>query len=123
MRRYSPIKPSRGTTWPPEVRAEVMALDGGRCVAIRAGFGGLTPCDRYLEIDHVRASGGMGMKSRSTADNGVVLCGAHHRIKTAEGKRIRPFLLAYIERRSADCGHVDPNPFCDECIARGGLPF
>jgi 5-methylcytosine-specific restriction endonuclease McrA len=50
-----------------------------------------------LELDHVRASGGMGMKSRSTADNLVSLCGDCHRMKTLNGRVARPALLAYIE--------------------------
>jgi hypothetical protein len=43
-------------------------------------------CLGLVDIDHVRASHGTGMKSRSTADNGVQLCRfGHHPIKT-EGK-------------------------------------
>jgi len=39
----------------------------------------------------------MGMKSPSTEDNLVVLCGAHHRWKTENGREARPLLLAYLE--------------------------
>lgn len=97
MRRYGSIRPSRGTTWSAEVRAAIHARDRG-CVASRAGFPGHTACTGSLEIDHVRASGAMGMKSRSTEDNGVVLCGSAHRWKTEHGREARPLLLAYLER-------------------------
>ena len=51
-----------------------------------------------LESDHVRASHGTGMKSRSSEDNGVLLCGPCHRWKTEHGKEARPLLLAYLAR-------------------------
>jgi hypothetical protein len=57
----------------------------------------LGPCVSRIELDHVRASGGMGVKSRSTADNLVSLCSSHHRIKTLDGRRWRPLLLRYLE--------------------------
>lgn len=53
-------------------------------------------CEGGLEQDHVRGSGGIGLKSRSTADNLVVLCGSHHRYKTEHGHEARPILLAYL---------------------------
>jgi hypothetical protein len=117
IRRYSTMKAIAGTRWDPDVRAEIMALDGGRCVGPRAGLPDST-CDLSLEIDHVRASHGMGMKSRSTVDNGVVLCGRHHRIKTEHGKLYRPLLLDWIARRSGDCGHVDVVSQCSSCRRR-----
>ena len=117
IRRYAPIRPSLGTRWPPEVRAEIMARDKGRCIGPLAGLPDST-CHGSIEIDHVRASHGMGMKSRSTADNGVVLCGNHHRIKTAEGKHCRPLLLAYLERVNGDCSHVDVVSQCESCRRR-----
>ena len=61
-------------------------------------------CFGRLELDHVRASGGLGLRSRSTPDNLVLLCPVAHREKTLEGRRWRPVLLAWIERaaREAD---------------------
>lgn len=93
LRRYAPIAPSRGTQIPPELRIEVMTRDGG-CVGV--WMPGL--CGGALELDHVRASHGMGMKSRTEADNLVTLCGTHHRWKTAHGREARPALVAYLER-------------------------
>jgi hypothetical protein len=96
MRRFTPLKPSRGTTWP-EDEARVIKYRDGSCVGPRVGFPG--DCFGYpLEIDHVRASHGMGMKSESTRSNGVLLCGNHHRWKTEHGREARPLLLTYLER-------------------------
>jgi hypothetical protein len=55
-------------------------------------------CDGPLDVDHVRASGGLGMKSPTHRTNMVVLCRHHHRAKTEFGKVWRPLLLAYLER-------------------------
>jgi len=96
MRRYTALKPSRGTTWP-EDEARAIKYRDGSCVGRRLGFGP-TECYGYpLDIDHVRASHGMGMKSESTRQNGVLLCGAHHRYKTEHGREVRPLLVAYLE--------------------------
>ncbi len=93
LRRYAPMKPSRGTTIPPALRIEVLNRDQG-C----AGFGRLPgPCGSPLELDHVRASHGIGMKSETTAANLVTLCGEHHRWKTSNGREARPILIAYLE--------------------------
>jgi 5-methylcytosine-specific restriction endonuclease McrA len=79
----------------PEVYAAVRQRDGG-CVGPRVGLVGR--CGGPIEVDHVRASGGLGMRSRSTLDNLVSLCQTHHRYKTEHGREVRPILLAYIER-------------------------
>ena len=60
------------------------------------------PCRGQLELDHMRASGGIGMKSRSTPDNLVLLCPYAHRLKTLQGRRFRPLLLAWIERAEGE---------------------
>ena len=86
MRRYVPIKGSRGTVIPPMLRLEVFARDDG-CVGRLVGFP--EPCGSPLEIDHVRASHGVGMKSRTEADNLVALCGSCHRWKTEHGREAR----------------------------------
>lgn len=95
MRRYAPMKASRGTVISSQIREQVMARDFG-CVGPRVGMG--MDCAGSLELDHVRASHGIGMKSPTDAANLVVLCGAHHRLKTEHGKEWRPVLLAYLER-------------------------
>ena len=58
----------------------------------------LSPCDGPLDVDHVRASGGLGMKSPTHRTNLVVLCRWHHRLKTEYGKTWRPILLDYLAR-------------------------
>lgn len=93
LRRYAPIKESRGTVIPADLRIRVLSRDQG-CV----GFGRLPgSCAGPLELDHVRASHGMGMKSRTETDNLVSLCGTHHRWRTEHGREGRPILLAYLE--------------------------
>lgn len=93
MRRYGPMKQSRGTVIPSDVRKSVVARDKV-CVGLIAGL----PGDHggTLELDHVRASHGIGMKSASTEDNLVLLCARHHRWKTENGREARPMLLAYL---------------------------
>lgn len=69
------------------------------CVAERAwGTGKSLPCEGPLDVDHVRASGGIGMKSPTHRKNMVVLCRHHHRAKTEYGKVWRPLLLDYLAR-------------------------
>lgn len=113
LRRYAPITPSKGTVWPTEVRMAAYIRDGG-CVGPRVGMPG--ECSGSLELDHVRASGGIGMKSRSTLDNAAFLCGVHHRAKTNAGRTWRPALLDYIARsEDPHAHHVDPcSPECHE---------
>ena len=73
LRRY-PSPRQRGTARPdpvpPSVRAHVRERDRG-CVFTRLGIP--HPCLGALELDHVRASGGLGLRSRSTPDNLDVL--------------------------------------------------
>jgi 5-methylcytosine-specific restriction endonuclease McrA len=78
----------------------VRARDRG-CVALfaeQAGHAPVLTCAGPLDVDHVRASGGLGMKSPTHRTNMVVLCRHHHRAKTEYGKVWRPLLLAYLER-------------------------
>jgi 5-methylcytosine-specific restriction endonuclease McrA len=103
LRRY-PTRHRRGGPRPPDpvapgVRAEVRERDRD-CVFTRLGI--LHDCFGQLELDHVRASGGLGLRSRSTTDNLVLLCPVAHRMKTLEGHRWRPVLLAWIERAARD---------------------
>ena len=104
LRRYVSMKPSRGTAIPASLRAEVYASDQG-CVGPIVGMPG--ECQGAIELDHVRASHGTGMKSETTRSNLVSLCSGgataygHHRLKTEHGRTWRPALLAYIERRDS----------------------
>lgn len=94
MRRYAPIKASKGTVIPPAMRLRVLTRDNG-CVGFRRFPG---PCGSPLELDHVRASHGIGMKSVTCDCNLVALCGECHRYKTANGRVARPILLDYLSR-------------------------
>lgn len=94
LRRLTPLKPSRGTLIPARVRLEVEARDRG-CVGSRIGMP--RECFGRLELDHVRASGGLGLKSPSETWNLVTLCGQHHYEKTIHGREWRPRLIEWIE--------------------------
>jgi hypothetical protein len=96
LRRYPrPADRGRiGDPVPPAVRAHVRARDQS-CVFERLAIP--HDCRGPLELDHVRASGALGRRSRSTADNLVLLCPSAHREKTLHGRRWRPVLLAWIE--------------------------
>lgn len=121
LRRYAPMKPSRGTTWDPAVVEAAYRLHGG-CLGPKVGMS--EPCAGQLEPDHIRASGALGKKSRSTLDNLAPLCSIHHRIKTREGRTWRHLLIEAVEEalfRGAtgdDCGHVDPVFVCPSCQRR-----
>lgn len=93
-RRVKP--PKRDTPDEAREKAAVRARDRG-CVAQRATGIPMT-CDGPLEVDHVRASGGLSVKSLTHRSNMVVLCSHHHRAKTNYGRTWRPFLLDYIEK-------------------------
>jgi hypothetical protein len=104
LRRYPrPILAGRhlGDPVSSDVRAQVRARDRG-CVFSRLGIA--HDCLGRLELDHVRASGGLGLKSASTPANLVTLCSWAHREKTLHGRRWRPVLLAWIERAESEPG-------------------
>ena len=88
------IKPRRDPVTP-ELYAYLERRDG-RCAM--AKIRGDHVCDGPSEIDHVRASGGLGLRSPSTKANTVRLCRWAHLTKTYHGRVIRPLLLDYIER-------------------------
>ena len=94
LRRYTPLKPSAGTRISEEVRAAVRARDGG-CVGPQVGMPG--ECSGGIELDHVRASHGTGMKSETVVSNLASLCNSHHLMRTLEGRRWRPRLIGYLE--------------------------
>lgn len=118
MRRYTPVKPSRGTVIPSDMRLRVLHRDElatGGCV----GFGRFpVECNGPLELDHVRASHGMGMKSETTDQNLVSLCNECHRWKTYNGRRARPVLLDYLASLgNPHDAHVDPcSPECHRMV-------
>ena len=95
LRRYAPLAPSRGTTWPLAVSRAIAERDGG-CVGPRIGMPG--DCFGPPQKDHIRASGAMGRKSESTVENGALLCAPHHRLKTENGRTWRPKLVAWAAR-------------------------
>jgi hypothetical protein len=100
LRRRTPLAPSRGTTWPAEVRAHV-ATHQRRCIGPLAGMQGL--CSPGIELDHIRASHGTGMKSESVATNAAQLCSWHHDLKTRNGRIWRERLLDVNRWLSLDC--------------------
>lgn len=85
--------------WPAEVKRQMDERDQRRCIGRVVGFP--TICSGGLERDHIRASGGLGMKSRSTLDNGVLLCSMCHQWKTLHGRDARPLLIDYVDRMAA----------------------
>jgi hypothetical protein len=96
LRRYAPMKPSRGTVIPTAMKLRVRLRDAqmtGGCVGFRRLPG---ECFGGLEEDHVRASHGTGMKSVTCDCNLVSTCSAHHRYKTEHGKEVRPIFLDYL---------------------------
>jgi 5-methylcytosine-specific restriction endonuclease McrA len=96
LRRYTPLR-SKPRVDPDDrtVRAYITARDR-ECVGRVVGFP--TVCFGRPEMDHVRASGALGKKSRTSNDNCVRLCSECHRYKTTHGREARPLLLAYLER-------------------------
>jgi hypothetical protein len=97
MRRYTPLKPSRGTVIPADMRRRVRERDGD-CVGSGRFSGTLFPlaCWGANELDHVRASHATSMKSTTCDCNLVLLCASHHQYKTEHGKDVRPILLDYL---------------------------
>ncbi len=109
IRRYAPMKQSRGTVWPTEVRAHV-ATHQPLCIGPLAGM--LGDCAGTSELDHVRAAHGTSMKSDSIATNAARLCGVHHRVKTNAGKTWRPRLITVVRalfRGCERCEAEDPH--------------
>jgi len=115
MRRTA-LRPSAGTRWPPSVIAHVRTHQPP-CIGPQAGMPGT--CAGQSENDHVRASGGISMKSDSIATNCARLCnGTHHPMKTNEGKRWRPRLLEVIADLHGECAECQR-----ESIERYGVPL
>lgn len=81
--------------WPAKVRAAIEERDPS-CVGRIVGFP--TRCYGAAQLDHIRASGGIGMKSPSTLENGARLCFSCHEWKTSHGREARPLLLDYVNR-------------------------
>jgi 5-methylcytosine-specific restriction endonuclease McrA len=106
MRRYQPIAKSRGTAIPPDLRKAVLERDRWRCIGHVLNFPTAHLPVGELELDHVRASHGMGMKSETTAANLVSLCAWCHRWKTQHGREARPLLLAYLSGQALHAGET-----------------
>jgi hypothetical protein len=100
--RRSPPRVKRDTPQEAAEKAYVRQRDRG-CVAHRAlTLAGMTEiaamsvCFGPIDVDHVRASGGLGMKSPTHRTNLASLCRHHHDAKTQFGKTWRPLLLEYL---------------------------
>lgn len=113
--RRTPLKRSAGTRWPRTVRDHV-AVHQARCIGNLAGMPGA--CAGMPELDHVRASHGLGMKSESIATNAARLCNFHHAQKTLDGRTWRPRLLTVVARLAAGCASCQR-----ESIERSGAPL
>ena len=113
--RRSALAPSRGTVWPREVREHVETHQR-TCLGQLAGMPG--DCRGVPELDHVRASQGIGMKSLSVAVNGARLCSWHHWLKGQHGKTWRPRLLSVIAHLHGECAQCQR-----ESIERYGMPL
>lgn len=100
LRRMAPMKSTGGTGFPADVKAHVREHQR-ECMGALVGMPG--PCMGQVENDHVRASGGISMKSDSIATNCARMCSWHHSIKTREGRRYRPLLIAKIAQLHAEC--------------------
>ena len=115
MRRGSGLKPSAGTRWPAAVLAHVRTHQR-ECAGRLAGMPG--DCFGALEADHVRASHGIGMKSKSVATNCALTCTTHHALKGREGRTWRPELLKVIARLHGACAECQK-----EAIREWGSPL
>ena len=112
--KRTPMKRSRGTSFPAAVVNHVREHQDG-CIGPMAGMPG--DCSGGIQNDHVRASGGFGMKS--IAVNCARLCGlTHHPMKTEHGTTYRPLLLAAIARLHGECARCQR-----EAIVTYGAPL
>ena len=110
-RRVSLRRKPKADPVTPELRLAVYERDQG-CVGAKCFDG---RCEGRLELDHVRASHALGLRSRSTLDNLVALCTRHHEWKTTHGREARPILLAYLTAISEHV-HVDFVNGCSQCL-------
>lgn len=102
LRRTKPMRKSRGTQWPEAVRLHVREHQGWGCIGPEAGMP--EPCvGPGIQLDHVRPSGALGMKSPSIPTNAARLCVVHHEMKTNAGETWRPALLRVIAHRHGAC--------------------
>ena len=102
LRRSAPLTRSAGTRWPAEVREHVREHQP-RCIGPLTDPPMPDECWPPDEMDHVRASGGIQMKSESIATNAARVCHRHHEMKTHDGRTWRPRFLAVIARLHGEC--------------------
>lgn len=120
LRRRTPLKPSRGTEWPRDVRAQAYALMP-RCIGPLVGMP--EPCFGGLELDHIHGRGALGMKGDGVLSNAARLCVVHHDEKGLHGSTWRPRLVEFVGQLMAAAGlggheaHVDPVNGCEACHA------
>lgn len=110
--------PVTRAVWPQSVREHVREHQGWGCIGPQAGMPGecIGPA---IELDHVRASGGLTLKSPSIATNAARLCArVHHPLKTREGRTWRPRLLSEIARLHGECAQCQR-----ESIETWGVPL
>lgn len=120
MRRIGRRKPSRHPDpVTPALWMEVMAADGGRCVARQldpdagdcrgkwgdpfsgAALGTWGPISDWLTLDHVQSGyGRMGKRAPSDRAHLVTLCWWHH-VRTGWATSHKALLREYIEKREA----------------------
>lgn len=120
LHRRTPLRPSRGTVWPPKVIAHVHEHQEG-CIGPLAGMP--EPCAGGIQHDHLRASHATGKKSLSIAVNCARLCGlVHHPMKTTDAAWRGP-LLSAIARLHGECAQCQRESIetyggpLEECIA------
>mgnify|MGYP001245849836 FL=1 len=84
----------------PEVYHHVRNRDGWGCIGPAVGMPGT--CSGWIDLDHIRNGGGLGLRGPSTPENLASLCSrTHHPMKTAEARIWRPLLVAEVARREA----------------------
>lgn len=106
-----PSKPSKA--WPAGLYDYIIERDGG-CVAHRLGLSD-RDCYGRVQVDHVRHSGGVAMKSPTEAWNLVSLCGQHHYDKTThQGGDWREVLVEYLNEKEDTDYPVDYYPSMKE---------
>lgn len=115
LRRRTPLRATRRAQpedFSAETRRRARERDRG-CLGPRVGMP--EPCLGEIQLDHIRASGALSVKSRNSLDNAASLCVSHHDRKGREGRTWRPRLIDLVnELMGSHESHVDPcgDPAC-----------